>query len=347
MVNHKKIGRIERDAWMYTASEVDYIEQHLKVSGGKLWVPDGDDGDIVKRSLAVALSHAVLFVKLFDVTALTAKAPEPPLIFVAFDSPAPDAYVTSPADGRPLIRVDMELARGFSDLIKMSMEGGNLGQDAVGRRYVFMLTWGLRWLLFHEIAHLGFGHFNEKKKYVVRPEVGLSVVAEASPPRAAILELRCQEAEADLWATHMTLRDVASQFYQILIEPGTPHGRPFSDHIFFSLITLFSYLNKEALAHNAYAKRVHPHPLVRATLVHWYAMRICSPIEFFVVDWQHVRRQLDMTAMIFQYNKLPNLMLSGQDNASNVQDDINLTLVRLRERQTTRISGQRRFRLDL
>ena len=331
---------------MYTLAEVDYIERNLKESGRRLWIPNGDDGDIVKRSLSSGLSHAMSLVKLFDVTSLASDAQETPLIFVATGAATPNAYATSPAAGRPLICVDMELAIGFSDLLKATLTQGSLSKDSSANRYVFSLTWGLRWLLFHEIAHLGFGHLSERPE-TIWSEVSSSNGGVGAPPYSDILESRCQEAEADLWATHMSLRDVASQFYQILVDEETSYGRPFSHHLFSSMITLFSYLNSEALAHKAYAELVHPHPAVRATLVHWYARKACGSMEFFVVDWHHSNIQLEMLAEAFRFNKLPNLMLSKDDQTGNVQSDLDLTLVRLRERQTGQILRRRLFRLDL
>jgi len=284
---------------------------------------------------------------LLDVTAVSSKTPETPLIFVAYGTEEHNAYVTDPADGRPLICVDMELASGFSDLLKKTLTEGTVDKHLSAKRYVFSLTWGLRWLLFHELAHLGFGHFIE------RPGSELSEVTSSrrripAPFSKELLEERCQEAEADLWATHMMLRDVACQFYQILVDDETSLGRPFSDHLFSTLITLFSYLNREALAHNAYAKRVHAHPSVRMSLVYWYAGKKCESMEFFVVDWRHLRVQYEIMSDVFQFNKLPNLMLSKQDQKTdNVQRDLDLTLARLRERQAIRDSSRSLFRLEL
>ena len=178
---------------------------------------------------------------------------------------------------------------------------------------------------------MGFGHF-EEDEIEQRSEMNLS---KNNFDNKSNLQLyRVQEAEADLWATNLLFQTVANQYYQILIEPGQTHGRPFSDHILFTLAVLFSYLNRQALTLDAVRGSDHPHPHIRAALVNWYALRISERFDYFFIDWHSANRQLEMLSELFKFRGLPNIFLTDNNKwAADINEELALMMRLLQDRQ--------------
>lgn len=192
---------------------------------------------------------------------------------------------------------------------------------------------------------MAFDHFSSKPTFRE-----FKRYADKSPPLTydEVSALRCDEAEADLWATHMAVRDVAAQFYQILVDDGSATGRPFSDLLFASVILLFSYLNSNAIAFDNAAHQSHPHPQTRTALMHWYALRMSGRMEYFVVDWHSARQQIGILSEVLQFNRLPNVLLNDQeDRLGDLQSDLAVIHSLVAKRAIVRSRRGDPFRLDL
>lgn len=329
--NHmkKRFGHVnpESPGWMFSEEEFSYARMNLE-GEGTIWVPKGDDTEMVHRALGQAVSSAMSLTRFINFSRIRTNRWTKPIIVVVENGNLTDTYVTN-ANRQPLVVFGMDLARGFEKALRDIFTDPD---DPLAKsRISYCLSRGLEWLLFHELAHLGFGHF-EEDNIKQRSELRFS---EQNFDNRSMLELyRVQEAEADLWATHALFQTVANQYYQIFIEPGQNRGRPFSDHIIFTLVVLFSYLNRQVLSLDAVRGAEHPHPQVRASLVNWYALKISERFDYFFVDWHTANREMAHLTNIFEYRKLPNVLLTDNNKwVSNIDDEINLMLKLLRERQ--------------
>ena len=323
---------------MYAQADLDWLGSHPDLDGpGSPWVPEGDDRDPVRRALASALAEGLSFVSSLKLPACS----DPPVISVLDGEGRPDAFVTSPRRGRPIVCVTSDLAYGLAALLQDAY-GTEVGRSA---RAMFQLTWALRFIIYHEVAHLGFGHFEESRD----PRRSEATMVSPSTAYDRRLTRLAQEAESDLWATHTLFRTLGGQFYQVLTEPGERHGRPFSDHLLTAQALLFCYLHRNATSVEASVAGSYPHPQVRAVLCHWYAQVVASRIDYFLVDWRAASHTLAQLAESLQLQGMPTVLLPDQDaGAPAVKAEVDRVSEALRQRQrATDEYASRVFRLDL